>query len=201
MDCLNRNVKVLALRGKLSKSRMEACLKQSLDNCVLGDPGLLVSKIYPNNTVKKYKLGIIPHYQEKLDLNKEVVKLPSNDYKIIDIQQNVEFVVKEICQCECILSSSLHGIIFADSYNIPNRQIIISNKLVGGSYKFEDYYSAFDLKLPESIDAREKIIDNNLIENIIASYIPKDITNIQSELIKIFESLSNVGRIYQSAKK
>ena len=168
---------------------MEGLLNQRLDNCILGDPGLLVSKIYPNNVQKKYKLGIIPHYSEKTDFNKQIIKLSQNDYKIIDIQQDVKFVVEEICQCECILSSSLHGLIFADSYNIPNRQLIISDKLAGGDYKFRDYYSAFGNKLPESIDIRETIIDNNLIENIIASYIAKDITKKQDELIKIFESL------------
>ena len=40
-------------------------------------------------------------------------------YKIINVQQSVTKVAEEISQCEVIASSSLHGIIFADSYEIP----------------------------------------------------------------------------------
>lgn len=190
-DCINRGVEVLALRGRLSKNRMENLLKQPLDDCVLGDPGILVSKIYPQNVSKKYKVGIIPHYVDKIEWNDEKIRLSKNDYKLIDIQQDVRDVVREICECECILSSSLHGLIFADSYNIPNRQLIMSDSVAGGCYKFEDYYSAYNENLPEVIDLRKVAIDNNLIENIINSYVSKDINNVQKNLIKVFDFLKN----------
>ena len=185
-DCINRDVEVLALRGQLSKIRMEQLLQQSLDNCVLGDPGILVSKIYPQNGEKKYKVGIIPHHYDKSVWSDEKIKIEEGDYKLIDIQQDVKDVVQQISECECILSSSLHGLIFADSYNIPNRQLIMSDMIEGGCYKFEDYYSAFNLELPEVIDLRKGIIDDNLIEKVVSSYIFKEITKKQEELIKVF---------------
>lgn len=126
---LSREVEVLALRGNFAKTRMERLLNTTLNDCVLADPGLLVSKIYPQSVDKKYKLGIIPHYFDKNMVNFERVKL--DNFLVIDIQQDVKDVVKQICQCECILSSSLHGLIFSDSYNIPNRQLILSDKLAG----------------------------------------------------------------------
>ncbi|MBQ6516368.1 polysaccharide pyruvyl transferase family protein [bacterium] len=189
-ECINREVEVLALRGKLSKQRMENMLKKSLNNCVLGDPGLLVSKIYPQTVSKKYKVGIIPHYADKEKWNSERIDIKDGNYKIIDIQNDVKDVVREICECECILSSSLHGLIFADSYNIPNRQLIMSDKVVGENYKFKDYYSAFGLELPPAIDIRKEIIDDSIIENIINSYIPKDIETKQAELERVFETIA-----------
>ena len=182
-------LEVLALRGELSKQRIERITGMKLDNCVLADPGILISKIYPMSPVKKYKLGIIPHYADKQNgLN---INLPAEEYKIIDIQQDAKSVAKEICECECILSSSLHGLIFADSYGIPNRQIILSNNIAGGDYKFKDYYSAFGMELPEPIDLRFKKISLDLVENIIANYpdMKNTIKNMQEKLSDIFERL------------
>ena len=190
MDVLNREVKVFALRGALSKKRMEYFLDKYLSDCVLGDPGLLVSKIYPQSVSKNYKVGIIPHCIDKNIWDNKKINIREGNYKIIDIQKDVKDVVKDICECECILSSSLHGLIFADSYNIPNRQLIMSDKVVGENYKFEDYYSAFGLELPPAIDIRKEIIDDSIIENTINSYIPKNIETKQAELERVFETIA-----------
>jgi pyruvyltransferase len=40
-----------------------------------------------------------------------------------------------------ILSSSLHGLILADAYEIPNKRLVIGNRLLGSDFKFMDYYS------------------------------------------------------------
>ena len=186
---ITNELNILALRGKISQKRMAKILNNDLSNCLLADPGILVSKIYPQEITKTYRLGIIPHCFDKELVNTIQINLDKNLYTIIDIQQDVKDVVKQICECECILSSSLHGLIFADSYNIPNRQIILSERLAGGSYKFEDYYSAFDLELPYAIDLRKNIIDNNIIENIINSYLLKNLEAKQNELINLFKCL------------
>ena len=41
--------------------------------------------------------------------------------------------IKQIADCE-IISSALHGLIAADSLNIPNKWIKLSNKLVGNNF-------------------------------------------------------------------
>lgn len=46
--------------------------------------------------------------------------------------------------CKYIISSSLHGLICADSICIPNRWIKLS-ELLGSDFKFHDYYSVFDI--------------------------------------------------------
>ncbi len=186
-DNINRNVNVLALRGNLSKQRIENALNSSLVNCVLGDAGLLVSKIYPQEYKPIYKVGIIPHYCDKTGFDKSKIYLDENEYKLIDIQQDVKNVVQQICECECILSSSLHGLIFADSYNIPNRQIILSDRIAGGCYKFEDYYSAFGLDLPEPINLKDEVINKSIITKVINSYTKKNIEVKQKELTKVMK--------------
>jgi pyruvyltransferase len=48
--------------------------------------------------------------------------------------------VDQLCRCRVIASSSLHGLIAADAYDIPFVWISLSKRLVGGDFKFRDYF-------------------------------------------------------------
>ena len=63
--------------------------------------------------------------------------------KFIDVQNEPETVLKEISECENIISTGLHGLIIADSYGIPNCWCEISDKILGNNFKFHDYFSSF----------------------------------------------------------
>ena len=129
--------KILAVRGPLTRQRL---LDQGLD-CpeVYGDPALLLPKFYFPKVKKKYKLGLIPHYVDKdtAFLN----KIRENRHiLIIDINNKMQRVVKDILSCEKIASSSLHGVIVSDAYNIPSIWLEFSNKVLGKGFKFRDYF-------------------------------------------------------------
>ena len=49
-------------------------------------------------------------------------------------------VIDQICSCEYIASSSLHGIIIAETYEVPNLWIELYGKLLGGHFKFHDFF-------------------------------------------------------------
>jgi pyruvyltransferase len=66
------------------------------------------------------------------------------DVIIIDVRQKPEPFIDQLIKCEYIVSSSLHGLILADSYQIPNKWAAFSDKITGGSFKFRDYYSTTD---------------------------------------------------------
>ena len=140
---------------------------------------------------KKYDIGIIPHYKDKKLFDRKTIQTKKYTYKVIDIQKNPKNVLKEINSCKFILSSSLHGLIYADSYNIPNHRIIIGSKIIGGDFKYKDYYSAFGMDLPEASDLRKEIITDEKIDELKELYQPKEnqIKNIQSELIKVYKNL------------
>ncbi|MEZ9642901.1 polysaccharide pyruvyl transferase family protein [Vibrio cyclitrophicus] len=128
---------------------------------VYGDPGLLISKYYEPKIEKKYKLGFVPHYTEK---NMEIVNfLKGKGVKIVDIQLSIEDFVDELLQCENIISSSLHGLVASDSYNIPNRWVKISDRLLGGDFKFNDYHLGVGVKhschILEKSDSVERLIE------------------------------------------
>lgn len=49
-------------------------------------------------------------------------------------------VIEQIASCDYIASSSLHGLIVAEAYGIPNLWLEISGKLLGGHFKFHDFF-------------------------------------------------------------
>ena len=143
---------IYAIRGPLTRQKL---VSQGVE-CpeVYGDPALLMSHFYPSHKQKRFKLGILPHYIDKS--NKFLSMIKHDGVKVIDIQNpNPLEVIGEICSCECLASSSLHGLIIADSYQIPSLWLKFSNKLVGDSFKFYDYFQSIgsDIKDPYAVNS------------------------------------------------
>lgn len=141
------NAKIVALRGKSTKRNLGVT-----NPIVLGDPGLLADRLIKNQrSIKKFELGVIPHYS---DYNNEKIKrIKVNNAEkihIINVRKNPIDVLKEMDSCKHIISSSLHGLICSDSLGIPNRWIKLS-QLLGNDFKFKDYYSVFDIE-PQYIE-------------------------------------------------
>jgi pyruvyltransferase len=177
---------VIAVRGKLSLSKIKVSKK---DNIVLGDGGLLCNTLVTRNPLKKYKLGIIPHYKDQdIPIVQELIK--DSQVKFIDICADHMDVINETIQCEYVLSSSLHGVILADSLSVPNDWIVLSNNVSGKGFKFQDYYSVFNIinKKPFRIRAKDDVLA--IIKKLEAvEYKRPNIKKIQSRLLK---SLSRI---------
>jgi len=126
------NLDVLAVRGPLTAK----CMGLTGDY-TYGDPGLLASEIRPAAS-KTGRIGIVPHY---LDKSHEALEPFRDDsrFTMIDVETPWEDVLSAISSCDMILSSSLHGLIVADSYGIPNIRLRFTDRIVGGDFKFLDY--------------------------------------------------------------
>jgi pyruvyltransferase len=138
-----------AVRGPLSRDLL---IKQGVD-CpeIFGDPALLLPRFFNPKIVKTYKVGIVPHFSDKG--HAWVEKHRNNpQVLIIDIESGIGNFVRSVKSCEMILSSSLHGLICADAYGIPNAWIKLSDILLGGSFKFRDYRLSIMAKEPVPID-------------------------------------------------
>ena len=142
------HIKFLSLRGKLTKQKVEKILGKEID-VPLGDGGLLAERWIDRNIEKKYRVGIIPHFREQECSALSEMRNTYSDSIIINLKEDPKEVVKQIASCEVVLSSSLHGLIVADSFHIPNLHIKLfdyGEKMYGDGFKFEDYYSSFSLK-------------------------------------------------------
>lgn len=109
-----------------------------------GDPALLLSKYYKPKKGKRYKMGIVPHVsQRQLPFILEFAKY-FEDVLIVDLKNYKCWtdVIDKIASCEFVISSSLHGLIVADSYEIPNIWVKFPVRLAGDDFKFHDYLSS-----------------------------------------------------------
>lgn len=139
-----KNMHFAAVRGELSKKRVESIIGKAL-NIPTGDAGILSSYLLNKPIEKTYRVGIIAHYKEQEEpVFKELINHYDNSI-FIDVKQHPSVVIEQISKCEYIISSSLHGLIIADSFHIPNIHIIVSDKLLGDGFKFDDYYSAYNI--------------------------------------------------------
>lgn len=172
-----------AVRGKKSQSYGK------LENVALGDPGLLSSLLIDIPNTKSFRVGIVPHLWNIDDPELIKAKLRYPDVKIIDVRLPALEVVEQIASCEFIYSSSLHGLIVADSFGIPNQWVGFKKKLFGGTWKFEDYYSVFNINLPSMADFESQILEHKYVNKLINEFqLRDDIKELQQHLINSFPS-------------
>lgn len=132
---------VHAVRGRLTRDR--TCAR---DRAVpLGDPGLLAEALIDPPGQKRHALGLVPHLVDRQHRDVADFLATHPGVQLIDITAPVLDVLTAIAACERVWSSSLHGLIFADAFGVPNQWFTASGKLIGGRHKFDDYYSAFGL--------------------------------------------------------
>lgn len=179
-----KEMKFHAVRGNLSKARVERILKRKLDIPV-GDAGLLADRLIKETIEKKYSVGIIPHFKEQ---GHPIFQEMNEAYKnsiIIDLMEEPIEVIKKIAQCEIIISTSLHGLIVADSFYIPNQHIVVTSNMKGDGFKYKDYYSAYNID-PNTINLNYEPIPK--LEEIVRNYkIKKEMVDkIKNDLIECF---------------
>lgn len=147
-DCkgrfFKRKMSFCAVRGELTRRSLEAICGHSLD-IPTGDAGILASRLLDKAPEKLYDVGIVPHLCDISDAGVQALLREYENCRLIDVRDDALEVVKQIAQCRIILSSSLHGLIVADSFCIPNMHVVFTDKLLGDGYKFDDYYSAYGL--------------------------------------------------------
>ena len=155
---------IRSVRGKKSIEFLQQ--KNMPYPALVGDPALILPLFYqPKNKEKKYKLGIIPHV---IDLEHPIIKQiqseNSNEVLIINLSKFEKWtdIIDQICSCECIASSSLHGLITSDTYGVPNCWIELSDKISGGHFKFYDYASSVNRTFKGPITMHTNI--NQIIE-------------------------------------
>lgn len=179
-----RPIKVHALRGDLSRQQVEKATGRKC-KCILADPGLLAPLLLNDILEKKYDVGIIPHY---VDADLPVFQKMRDEYPnsvIIDVKADPMEVLSKIAECRLIISTSLHGLIIADSFGIPNLWCESSDKILGAGFKYRDYYSSFGLEI-EPFDLRDDKIPQ--LEKIKQDYkiTTSQVKKKQLELLKCF---------------
>lgn len=136
---------VRAVRGPLSR---EYLLEKGIP-CpeVYGDPALLIPYFYRPSVQKSsgnFRIGIVPHYADQGASVMLRIRRDHPEVEFIDIvgYGNWTDFIDRICACDVIFSSSLHGLIVAEAYGVPNHWISISDSVLGNGFKFRDYFAS-----------------------------------------------------------
>lgn len=153
--------KVYAVRGPLTRKKLLAEEVECPE--IYGDPALLTPLYYRPNKQKRYKYGIISHVSNQatvanLRMNGKCIS-ECADVLIINLGQYIHWhdIIDQVCECESILSSSLHGLIIAEAYRVPNVWIEFGKPLIGGHFKFHDFFMSIhcDREKPVTIHGVE----------------------------------------------
>jgi pyruvyltransferase len=176
-----RHLDVRCVRGPLTLMRLK---ENGIDvsKCKLGDPGVLMPLIYQPSITQKRDYGILIHMSER-DNPLHKAEYDANSSRIIDIiTDDYKKTIDEICSCNLIISSTLHGIIIAESYGIP---AILLKRYEFDDFKYMDYYLSTgrkkeDVPMAESIEEAlsmevPKVPDLSVLRDNLLSSFPADL--------------------------
>ncbi len=178
--------KILSVRGHntamfLSKAGIDVPNKDAY-----GDPALILPLFYEPKVQDNKKIGICPHFSHKQYFLDNSV---SNDkVSIIDVQKDMETVVDAICSSQVCISTSLHGLIVAQAYNIPWVWLeIADNNLRGDEFKFQDFFSTIEILQVTHIKATmEEIKDLDFEAIALSATVPKKLYN-EASILDVFK--------------
>lgn len=160
-------------------------------NQTLGPEGRFQSAAGKELETKRYRLGIIPHIDDlHHPVIEEIREKHVDEILIIDLAHYDKWtdVIDKICSCKCILSSSLHGLIVSDAYQVPSCWIELTGKILGGHFKYYDYASSVGREFDKPYPV-EKIEDVTYLSDEAESHFScvdgKKLTELQQGLIKV----------------
>jgi len=127
----NIDLKFLCVRGPLTSE-----IYQTPE--VFGDPGLIASDVFSITNETKSKTIFIPHFTEIGARGKSTfyAKLKNAGIEVVLPNQSPKEVSKLVSQSELVITSSLHGLVFADSFGIPRLRLTNESE---PTFKYQDY--------------------------------------------------------------
>ena len=164
---------VRSVRGPLTREKLLASGIECPE--VYGDPALLMPLVYRPLAQKRYRLGFAVHFRERDLPHVQEFRRQHPEILFIDMGDYVKWteIIDKICSCEKLVSSSLHAIITADAYGIPNVFVKFSDKVLGGTFKFRDYFAGVGREYVEPLDFRAEISLGD-VAKVVADYRPID---------------------------
>jgi hypothetical protein len=147
-----RGVAFLAVRGPLTRAELvrqgHACPE------VYGDPALLVGRLFDPPPMERPRVTVVPHHVDHAEARSS---LQGHDVEIVDVFADAEDTLRRIRGASVVYSSSLHGLIAAEAFGVPAVWVEFSDRVIGGGFKFRDYYCASGRTPPAPLDWRRRV--------------------------------------------
>lgn len=128
-----RKLDVRAVRGPKTKEALDKLGIECPE--VYGDPAMLMPLIYQPVNKKTDITAVITHLKDE----KEMCDRYAGDIVITDmVTDDWKKKIDMIVSAKRVISSSLHGLILAESYGVP--AVLLRPKTENSLFKYEDYY-------------------------------------------------------------
>lgn len=159
---LNKRAQYHAVRGPLSRQLL---LNRGLEIPeVYGDPALLAPLFAEAPKEKTHEIGLVLRWSEFEWIKAEA----GTGVTLIDLgSSDVDGTLAKILSCKRVITSSLHGLIIADAFGIPNA-FLGSKTPKGGIFKYLDYFASVSkFRKPTTFDVASERLD---IANLEAKF-------------------------------
>jgi pyruvyltransferase len=180
---------IASVRGPLTRDRLAAQRMPVPD--YVGDPGVLAPRWYPRMKAPSGSIGIIPHYVDRH--MPWIEQCRRAGFRMIDPDLPLTDYFQQLGDCQVILSSSLHGLIFAHAYGLPALWIEVSDGVLGEGFKFYDYYASLGqnratvarVRVREGVDP-ESLISRACVADV-ASLVAAVDASVAATRVKLIE--------------
>lgn len=139
--CMTRSVPPLAGRVRFAAVRGPITAEILGCDCeVFGDPGLLVADVLDDWPEQDDRIGVVPHLSKAGDPAWAALAADDPRIRVIDVTDPDPMrVVRAIASCAHVISSSLHGLVTADAFGVPNTWLDPAGNHPAPQLKFRDY--------------------------------------------------------------
>lgn len=172
----------MAVRGFETVKRLKELQIPIPNKIAVGDPAILMPLLYKTKIEKYHKIGVISHLNDK-----EFVLDSFSQYHIIDVvTDNVTAFMDDICSCEYIITTSLHGMILSHTYGVPALWMR-KNWIGSDGFKFRDYFSSVSMDYQDPLNADSVASMNQ--DEILALFKQRDCLPDSEVLAKLRQGL------------
>lgn len=177
LDCL----KVSAVRGPLTRNVLR--LRHDIP---LGDPGLLSDRLVAPIATKQSAWGIVPHHtQVESPFIRSLLENTPRSI-LIDVREPDPLAtISKIAACERVASTSLHGLIVADAFHVPNLWIAPPQRNQSVKWKFTDYFLSVGRSLFQPLGVPETYNLNDLAEAEHTEYFAQ-VEELKDQIVRAF---------------
>jgi predicted GH43/DUF377 family glycosyl hydrolase len=200
-----------AVRGPMTLEVLNKAGWDTSNITELFDPGVLLAHLFKSDldkysleqNSKKGKIRIIPHYRDELVFKRLNPKLQQH---FVSADNKPLTVLKQLLGAELVLSSSLHGIIFAESLGIP--AIWVDSPGKEAHFKYLDYYESTgrsNIKAASSIQEALKlnvpVLPKFDFEKLLATFPKQQIAELTKRSKPHFQGIFFAAPDFNSAKE
>lgn len=140
------NVRVRLLRGPITAAFLRLKVRE------FGDPGLLADTAVGPVSERLDRIAIVPHHSQMDDPRFAQMVAEDPALHLVDVRADPETVCREIASSAHVFSASLHGLIVADAYGVPNTWMDPEEQ---SRLKYHDYAASIGRDMTYPVDIEE----------------------------------------------